>query len=135
VTRALHLAAALVFASGCSFSAQIARLTVVDLDRAPGGGVVPVRNGTVTGLSCRWWILGAPLGLPSIDEAVANALRFTGTRELAQVEIWSIHPVYGPVGRHCYGVTGVPVDAGPTPELAPPVDPSAQHVALSPPRL
>jgi hypothetical protein len=58
------------------------------------------------GRSCRWWILGLTFGLPRIDEALADALAGTGARRLRHVELTSVHPVYGPLGRHCYTVAG-----------------------------
>jgi hypothetical protein len=58
------------------------------------------------GTSCRWWILGMTFGLPRVDEALADALAGTGARRLRDVELTSVHPVYGPLGRHCYTVAG-----------------------------
>ena len=58
------------------------------------------------GSSCRWWIFGLTFGLPRIDEALADALAGTGARRLRNVELTSVHPVYGPLGRHCYTIAG-----------------------------
>jgi hypothetical protein len=63
----------------------------------------------VTGRSCRWWILGVELGLPRIEEAVADALARAGTTGvLRDADLVSVHPVYGPAGIHCYEITGTP---------------------------
>jgi hypothetical protein len=85
---------------------RIATLTLAGTtaERGPASPTAPQRT---SGVSCRWWVLGLPLGLPHIEEAVADALARVGsTGWLRDVEIDSVHPVYGPVGRHCYVVTG-----------------------------
>lgn len=66
----------------------------------------------MTGRACRWWVLGVPLGLPRIEDAVADALG-SGGGTLRDADLASVHPVYGPIGRHCYVITGIPSEAPP----------------------
>lgn len=66
----------------------------------------------VRGESCRWWILGVTLGLPRIEEAVDDALARAGTTGvLRDVDLVSVHPVYGWGGKHCYVVEGTVMEA------------------------
>ena len=81
----------------------------------PGATARPVRT---TGESCRWWVLGLTLGVPSMQEAIDDALAHAGASGvLADVDLVSEHPVYGLAGKHCYVVSG-------TPWAAAPVDPT-----------
>ena len=73
---------------------------------APPATVAPAER--VTGSSCRWWVLGLTLGLPRMEDALADAVARAGTVWLRDVDLDSVHPFYGPVGRHCYVVTGTP---------------------------
>jgi hypothetical protein len=53
-----------------------------------------------------------PLGLPRIEDAVADALARAGADGvLVDAELVSRHPVYVLAGRHCYVVTGRAVRA------------------------
>ena len=62
-----------------------------------------------TGSSCRWWVLGITLGVPSMLEAIDDALAHAGASGvLADVDLVSDHPIYGLAGEHCYVVSGVP---------------------------
>jgi hypothetical protein len=62
-----------------------------------------------TGYSCRWWVLGVTFGVPRIEEAVADALAHAkGASVLLDADVVGAHPVYGPIGRHCFEVTGTP---------------------------
>ena len=62
-----------------------------------------------TGESCRWWVLGITLGVPSMQEAIDDALANAGASGvLADVDLVSDHPIYGLAGEHCYVVSGVP---------------------------
>ena len=72
----------------------------------PGASVAPTRT---TGESCRWWVLGITLGVPSMQEAIDDALTHAGASGvLADVDLVSEHPVYGLAGKHCYVVSGTP---------------------------
>jgi len=69
----------------------------------------PVTATRTTGSSCRWWILGITLGVPSMQEAIDDALANAGASGvLADVDLVSDHPIYGLAGEHCYVVSGVP---------------------------
>ena len=102
------LAVAMLATSLAACHVRIANFTVVGTTVEPGMHV-PGTPQRTRGVSCRWWVLGTAVGLPRVDEAVADALARAGsTGWLRDVEIDSVHPVYGPVGRHCYVVTGTP---------------------------
>jgi hypothetical protein len=107
---ARRLAIVLVLAtSACNV--PIAHFTAIG-DPAGGAGdasdAAPVRGET-----CHWWIAGVTFGLPRVEDAVADALARAGTTGvLRDVDLVSVHPVYGPAGRHCYVVTGTPADPG-----------------------
>jgi len=67
-----------------------------------------------TGSSCRWWVLGITLGVPSMQEAIDDALANAGASGvLADVDLVSDHPIYGLAGEHCYVVSGVPWASSP----------------------
>jgi hypothetical protein len=100
--------ASIVLTLACALMAchvPIARFTVVGDPSATGAG--NATTASATGISCRWWIAGIPLGLPQMEEALAASLA-RGTRFLRDAELVSSHPTYGPVGRHCYVLTGTP---------------------------
>ena len=107
------LAAATLVALLSACAVPIGHFTAMG-DPAQAGG----REGELvvaTGRTCRWWIVGVPLGLPRIEDAVADALAHAGARGvLIDVDLVSFHPVYGLVGPHCYVVSGraVRFDAG-----------------------
>ena len=85
---------------------RIAHFTVIgDPSRT---GATAAATAPVTGTSCRWWIAGVHFGVPHMEEALADALARAGTAYLRDADLVSIHPVYGPVGRHCYELTGTP---------------------------
>jgi hypothetical protein len=101
---ALTLAAILV--AGCHV--PIGHFTVL-------GDPATIRSGArasttrTTGSSCRWWVLGITLGVPSMQEAIDDALANAGASGvLADVDLVSDHPIYGLAGEHCYVVSGVP---------------------------
>lgn len=95
----------------------IARFTVVGDPAAPGPAhattTTPTTTERVTGTSCRWWFAGIHPGLPRMDEALADALARAGTGLLRDAELVSSHQAYGPVGRHCYELTGTPWNGEP----------------------
>ena len=93
---------AALLAAGCNV--PIAQLDELALEPGPSAEQT---LGPTEGRDCRWWLLGIPLGLPRIDGAVRAALAARGARSLRDVQITSEHPVWGPVGKHCYGVRGV----------------------------
>jgi len=101
VRRAWLLCTA-VLAAGCNV--PIARLDELALESAPA----PTEAlGPVEGRVCRLWLFGVPLGhLPRIDDATRAALAERGGSALRDVLVTSEHPVWGPVGRHCYHVEG-----------------------------
>jgi hypothetical protein len=108
IVRRLSLALVLML-SACAV--PIARFTAIGDPAGGAGDAIPAAP--VHGESCRWWILGATLGLPSIEEAVADAVARAGTSGvLRDVELVSLHPVWGPAGRHCYVISGIPSDSG-----------------------
>ena len=48
-------------------------------------------------------------GVPRIEEALADALAHSeGATVLLDADVVGSHPVYGPIGRHCFEVTGTP---------------------------
>jgi hypothetical protein len=67
---------------------------------------------TAHGETCHWWVLGILFGLPHVEDAVDDALARAGTDVLWDAELVSVHPVYGPVGRHCYSITGSTAPSG-----------------------
>ena len=76
-----------------------------------GATSAPTRT---TGESCRWWVLGITLGVPSMQEAIDDALARAGASGvLADVDLVSEHPIYGLAGKHCYVVSGVPWASSP----------------------
>jgi hypothetical protein len=58
------------------------------------------------GLDCRFWVFAVPLGLPQIDRAMNDAMRPVHGSFMREMTIFSVHPVYGVFGRHCYRVHG-----------------------------
>ena len=98
--RTLRAALAVAAALGCAV--PVARPTAIGT-RPPADGE---SADAVRGRSCRWWVLGVPLGLPAIDAALADALRQARAPALVDAVVTSVHPTYGPVGRHCYVVEG-----------------------------
>jgi hypothetical protein len=103
VTRIAALLAAILIA-GCHV--PIGHFTVIGdpATLARDAAIRPVRT---TGESCRWWVLGITLGVPSMQEAIADALANGGASGvLADVDLVSEHPVYGLAGKHCYVVSG-----------------------------
>ena len=78
---------------------------------ARGGTASTART---TGESCTWWVLGLTLGVPSMQEAIDDALKNAGASGvLADVDLVSEHPVYGLAGKHCYVVSGRPWQPSP----------------------
>ena len=99
---------------GCQV--PIAHLAAVGVDPAAVAASDRLEpRGEVMGLACRWWVLGVTLGLPTMDEAVAAALRPSGSVLLRDVLLRSDHAFYGPAGRHCYRVTGTAWGVRPSP--------------------
>jgi len=101
-----------ILAAGCHV--PIGHFTVIG-DPATlvrGATARPVRT---TGESCRWWALGVTLGVPSMQEAIDDALANAGASGvLADADLVSEHPVYGLAGKHCYVVSGLPWTPSPT---------------------
>ena len=99
--RRAFLLCTAVLAAGCNV--PIARLDELALEVGPP----PTEAlGPVEGRVCRLWVLGIPFGLPRIDDATHTALAERGGSVLRDVLVTSEHPVWGPVGRHCYHVEG-----------------------------
>jgi hypothetical protein len=68
----------------------------------------PIATARTTGESCRWWILGVTLGVPSMQEAIDDALAnaaASGARRRRPGELASIYAA----GKHCYPVSGAAV--------------------------
>ena len=100
----------LVLAVLCGCRVPIARFTAIG-DAPPAGDAVTAHGSEerVVGYSCRWWVLGVTLGVPHVEEAVADAVARSGANGLLlDADLVSVHPAYGPWGRHCYEVTGTP---------------------------
>jgi hypothetical protein len=105
VTR-IAVALAAILVAGCHV--PIGHFTVLGdpATIAPGARASTIRT---TGSSCRWWVLGITLGVPSMQEAIDDALANAGASGvLADVDLVSDHPVYGLAGEHCYVVSGFP---------------------------
>jgi len=89
---------------------RIAELSLVATRRLDDGVRLPRSGQPRVGRSCRWWVLGLPLGLPQIDEALAAALA-PDAAVLRDVVLTSDHAIYGVIGTHCYTVRGIAVGA------------------------
>ena len=85
-----------LLAAGC-VRVTVGRLAFVAMD---GGDPAASRDGG------RWWILGVPLGLPSIDTAMSAAMASRGARLLRDVAVSSDHSFYFFFGPHRYTVSG-----------------------------
>jgi len=96
----------LVVSVACSV--PIGEFTAVGVVAAPGAEEITPATVTAVGHSCRWWVAGVPLGLPHLEEAVAEALTPSRATLLRNAELRSVHPLYGLVGRHCYVIAGRP---------------------------
>jgi hypothetical protein len=95
--------------AGCSVpiaSLRAVSLEGVDAERLAAGRV----RGPGQGRSCRWWVLGVPLGLPRVEEALSAAFGERPALGMRDATLRSEHPVYGLVGEHCYGIAGVVVE-------------------------
>jgi hypothetical protein len=100
--RALVLAVALAGAAGCSV--QVAFLTAATTTARDDAAHEPC--GRRVGRSCRWQILGAPLGLPQVDEAMDAAMAPAGGRLMRDVVLTSDHSFWVFFGQNCYIVEG-----------------------------
>ena len=102
----IAVALAAVLVAGCHV--PIGHFTVAG-DPAKLSRGAPATERRSSGESCRWWILGITLGVPSIQEAIDDALANAGASGvLADVDLVSWHPIYGPAGKHCYLASGTP---------------------------
>lgn len=102
VRRLLAIALASLASTACSV--RIAHFTAIG---DPGDRVASTAShAAARGETCHWWVLLAPLGLPRIEDALDDALVRAGTDVLWDAELLSVHPFYGPLGRHCYAITG-----------------------------
>ena len=101
MTRLAPLGAALLAASACS-------VDVAHLSAAAPAPVADAREscGHRVGRSCRWQVLGAPLGLPQIDEAMSAAMAPVGGRLMRDVVVTSDHSFWVLLGQNCYTVQG-----------------------------
>ena len=95
---------AALFASGCAV--QVGSWSAATLERALISARTPAVRGQFEGRSCRWFLLGVPLGLPQIDEALADALRRGRGAAMLNLTVTSEHSFWGLAGRHCYAVKG-----------------------------
>jgi hypothetical protein len=101
VIRLAAVGALLLAASGCSV--QVAHLTAA----APAPvAAAPESCGHRVGRSCRWHVVGAPLGLPQIDEAMSAAMAPVGGRLMRDVVLTSDHSFWVLFGQNCYTVRG-----------------------------
>jgi hypothetical protein len=106
VTRGLVAVVAGLAIAGGGCAVQIASWSA-----ATPPGVAAAReplpsHGHFTGRSCRWWLLGVPFGLPTVEEAMGDALAQGHGSAMRDLTLTSAHPTYGPVGRNCYVVKG-----------------------------
>lgn len=97
--------AVLLFAAGCSVTVAELRIAAVHVP-PPELLETGVSHGVHEGESCRLWVLGAPFGLPQVDEAIGNAMAPLGGVYMRDVTVFSEHPVYVVYGWHCYRVRG-----------------------------
>jgi hypothetical protein len=88
-------------AAGCSV--EIARLVAMSAIPAEDAGESMGRR---EGQVCRWWVLGVPLGLPTLDGAVNAATTPVGGRLMRDVTVTSDHSVWVLFGQNCYTVRG-----------------------------
>jgi hypothetical protein len=109
ILSAARVAFAVAAGVGCSVPiASLRAVTVegVGMERLAAGHVrAPGR-----GRSCRWWVLGVPLGLPRIEEALEAAFNGQPALGMREATVRSEHPVYGLLGEHCYSITGMVVE-------------------------
>lgn len=99
------LIAALLGVGGCVV--DVATLSIAAPDRPPAAALQRATSlGWRDGESCRLWIVGVPLGLPQVDEAMRAALEPVGGAFLRDATVYSVHPTYGLFGWHCYQVHG-----------------------------
>jgi hypothetical protein len=99
--RLLAIGMAALASSACSV--RIAHFTAIGDPRGPQA---VAKTEDARGETCHWWVLGVLFGLPHVEDAVDDALARAGTDVLWDAELLSVHPVYGPVGRHCYAISG-----------------------------
>jgi hypothetical protein len=104
VRRLRRAAVALAVAGTAACSVRIASLTAAAT--APVAETPRESCGRRVGRSCRWQIVGAPLGLPRIDEAMAAAMAPVGGRLLREVVVTSDHTFWVFFGQNCYTVEG-----------------------------
>jgi hypothetical protein len=102
VSRVAVVALAALAAAACHV--PVGTLRTLAADPPPARPLAPLGPGR--GTSCRWWVLGVPLGLPQLDEAVRAAVAMRGGVLLRDAHVFSVHPVWLFVGRHCYTVEG-----------------------------
>lgn len=103
--RRLIIVALAALLAGCSVN--VAELTIA-APRLPSPEMLQnaTSRGHQAGESCRFWFLFAHFGLPKVDEAMDNAMRPVGGVYMRDVTVYSVHPVYGVCGWHCYRVVG-----------------------------
>jgi hypothetical protein len=103
--RLLAVGLALAAAAGCA--PRVGTLAAAAAHPLSAGQLrAAASRGPGVGRSCRWFVVGIPLGLPQIDEAVAAAAEDAGGAFVRRLGVWSEHRFYGLAGRHCYTVRG-----------------------------
>jgi hypothetical protein len=104
VKRGVLLAAS-VGLLGCSV--QVASLTLAIPHPVATDVAQATRSlGWREGESCRFWLLTIPFGLPKVDEAIDDALAPVHGVLMRDVAVYSVHPIYGLFGWHCYRIRG-----------------------------
>ena len=58
------------------------------------------------GQVCRWWLLGVPFGLPTLEGAFEAATAPVGGRLVRDAVVTSDHSVWVVVGQNCYTIKG-----------------------------
>lgn len=87
--------------AGCSVEiARLAAISASDVDDARES--LGHREGQV----CRWWLLGVPFGLPTLEAALEAATAPVGGRLVRDAVVTSDHSVWVVVGQNCYTIKG-----------------------------
>jgi hypothetical protein len=98
--RRAALLAVVAATSACAVDVGALRIAA---PRPVPGDVTFVSRGRRQGEDRRPWVLGVPLGLPQIDRDARAPVAGVLMRD---VTVYSVHPVYVLVGKHCYRVAG-----------------------------
>jgi hypothetical protein len=86
----------------------VGRLPVVSTRSVTRADLVrpPALGRTVEGASCVWVVVVAPVGFPSLERAVDDAIEAGGVRALWDVDVQYRIRYVPPLGRACYVARG-----------------------------